>query len=248
MDRAREEFLSLVSHELRLPVAAIGLIAETLAETPGLGPTEQRAINRLHQLARDLSRLAEDLLTITSLESGQFRLLPGPVDLHGLVVDLTDHAADPTRIRVEGHPGPVPIHADADRVRQAIGNLLSNALKYSPPQAPIRVIVTGDAATAEVSVVDQGVGFPADQARLLFRKYGRLRSQGTAHIGGVGLGLYLTRLLVEAHGGVIQAASAGPGKGATFTITLPRRHPPSRGSAAEHSSQPDTQADTGEEL
>ena len=180
-------------------------------------------MGRLHQQARDLGRLAEDILAVAHLESGEFWLLPGAVDVRALVAVLAEQAAEPSRVQVEAPPGPVFVEADAERLRQALGNLLSNASKYSPHEASIRITIAATEDEAKVSVIDQGVGFAAEQIPQLFRKYSRLHDERTAGVEGVGLGLYLTRLLVEAHGGTIQAASPGPGRGATFTIILPRR-------------------------
>jgi signal transduction histidine kinase len=119
---------------------------------------------------------------------------------------------------------PVPVLADVDRLRLAIEHLLSNGLKYSPASSGVFVRVSADDTTARLEVRDAGVGLSDNDHRLLFQKYGRVRNTRTERILGVGLGLYVTRLLVEAHRGKIAARSVGPGMGSTFTIELPLAH------------------------
>jgi two-component system, sensor histidine kinase len=231
VDRQREEFLALVSHELRQPVAAIAVMADALAEAPALGEPELAALDSLRRQAHGLGRLADDLLAIARLETGLFRLQRTTVELGALVAALAEHALEPARVQVELPPEPVLVDVDPERLGQALDNLLRNALKYSAADLPVVVAVCPTPTEARIEVRDQGIGLTAEEVARLFQKYQRLGSGRPSAASGVGLGLYLARLLVESHGGRIGATSAGPGHGATFTITLPRAQPPAEGTA-----------------
>lgn len=223
IDRQREEFLALISHELRQPVAAIAAVADALADSSGLEARERQALDGLRGQARCLARLAEDLLAVAHLESGHFTLRRAPTDLPRLVAAQARQTAEPERVQVAGDlRTPLLVDADPERIGQVLDNLLGNALKYSPPGSPITVTVGDVDGQARVEVTDQGLGLDSDGISRLFMKYGRLRNGWAKGIDGVGLGLYLTRLIVEAHGGSITASSPGPGRGSTFAVTLPR--------------------------
>ncbi len=234
-DRQREEFLALMSHELRQPIAGIAAMAEALATIDGLGPAESRALDGMRQQARNLAALAEDVLSIAQLESGQFTLRITTFDLCTLVGGICDQSPEFSRILVELPPDQVFIEGDPERIGQALGNVIGNALKYSEPDQEINVRLSAAGGSATIEVQDQGVGIEADQLAGLFRKYSRLRNRRSDAVKGAGLGLYLTRLLVEAHGGTIAASSPGKDRGATFTITVPlRRRPSTRALADRH--------------
>lgn len=220
-DRQREKFLALMSHELRQPVAGIAAMAEALAMTPGLGPAESRALEGMRQQARHLAALAEEVLSIAQLESGHFSLRPTTFDLCALVAGISDQSPDPSRIQVQLPSGHVFMEGDPERIGQALGNVIGNALKYSEADLPVKVNLTATDYWATIQVQDYGVGIDPDQIPVLFRKYSRLPNRRSDVVKGSGLGLYLTRLLVEAHGGTVSAASPGKDLGATFTVTLP---------------------------
>jgi signal transduction histidine kinase len=220
-DHQREEFLALMSHELRQPVAGIAATAEALAGTPGLGPTEAAALEAMRQQARSLAMLAEDVLSIAQLESGQLTLRPTGFDLGALVGGICAQSADAARITTGLPQEPVIVEGDPERLGQALQNLIGNALKYSDPgaQVSVRARATGDLAVIEVQ--DHGVGIDPNDISRLFEKYARVPNRRSDVVKGAGLGLYLTRLLVEAHGGTVSAASPGKDQGATFTVTVP---------------------------
>ena len=222
LDRQREEFLALVSHELRQPLAAIATMAAALSEAPKLDEPDRRALQHLQHHASSLSTLANDLLAVARLETGLFRLHPVVVDLGALVTAVAGETPEPTRVQVELPAAPLQIEADPERLGQAICNLLHNALKYSPPASPITVTVRGTITEAHVAVRDRGVGLAPAEISQLFQKYGRVRNSRTEGIPSVGLVLYLTRLLAESHGGRVTAESPGPDQGTTFTLTVPR--------------------------
>jgi signal transduction histidine kinase len=225
LEQRQEQFLALISHELRQPVAAIALTAEALGGAEGIGPTEQRALSALSRQARRLAQLAEDVLAVARLESQQFPLHPTQVDLRALVEALVRESLAPERVRVTAPATPVWVEVDPERIGQVIDNLVDNALKYSPAAAPIQVVVSSSAAEARVEVRDYGLGLTTDEIPRLFQKYGRLESARSPKTDGVGLGLYLSRLLIEAHGGTIEVTSPGRGQGASFVVCLARHEP-----------------------
>jgi K+-sensing histidine kinase KdpD len=222
-DKQREEFLALIAHELRHPVAAIATVAETLADTAGLNAKEQRALAGLRGQAQSLARLAESVLDIARMETGMLRVRRSQVDIAQLSASLAREHPESERIRVEVPSNPIVMMADAELIGRALDNLMRNALKYSSPGSPVLVQVVGDSREIRIAVIDRGIGVAAEDITRLFQKYGRIVNQSSAKVDGIGLGLYLTRLLIEAHGGTIAAASPGLDQGTTFTITLPGR-------------------------
>lgn len=224
VDRQREEFLSLLAHELRNPIAAIDALAAGLG---GMGPTpdQHEALLALRRQGHTLRRLAEDLLAVGRLEAGRLELHRVAADLGRIVSDIVARCPEPARVRLDLAATPVIAELDPLRAGQMIDNLVRNALSYSAPGTPVEVAVRRDSATARVLVRDHGVGFDPEELTALFRKYGRVRNERTASVEGVGLGLYLTRLLAEAHDGTISAESEGPGLGSRFAITFPIARP-----------------------
>ena len=220
-DRQREEFLALISHELRHPVAAISTVAAVLADTPGLGRLEKRALEGLRGQAQSLTQLAEEVLSVARVETGMVKPRRTRVDLCSLVEGLVRQGPDPERIRVRTPDSPLLVKADPELLGRAIDNLVRNALKYSAAPKPVTVAVDSSDGHASIAVSDKGIGLQARDIPQLFRKYGRISNERTAGIDGVGLGLYLTRMLIEAHGGTIHATSEGPNRGSTFTIRIP---------------------------
>jgi signal transduction histidine kinase len=218
----RDEFLSLIAHELRAPVAAIEIVATGLTRAPDLGARERHALDQLRDQAHGLAGLAEGLLSVGQLEAGLGRLDRHELDLRAVV---TAAAAGDPRVRTTVPDAPVVVAADPDAIRRAIVNVVGNALKFSPAGRSVEVTLVSDPGWATLRVTDEGIGLDSADVRRLFRKYGRIRSDTTAHIPGVGLGLYFTRLVMDAHGGTIDARSPGPGEGATFELRLPLSAP-----------------------
>ena len=214
----RDEFLSLIAHELRAPVAAIEIVATGLADTPDLGAAEQRALVRLRDQAHGLSGLAEGLLSVGQLEAGLGRLEPRRIDLRSILLPL---AEDEPRLELTVPDAPIHVTVDPDAVRRGIVNVVGNALKFSPPGERVLAVVDTANGSARLRVTDRGVGLDRAEAGRLFVKYGRIRTTDTAHVPGVGLGLYFTRLVMDAHGGSIAVTSGGHGSGSTFELRLP---------------------------
>ena len=166
--------------------------------------------------------MIEDLLDAARFEGGQLNLHKQTVDLHAYLGDLLQRASamlDTSRIRVEFALELPAVAADADRLDRIFINLLSNAVKYSTPGTPIIISVKQQAEAVLIAVTDQGPGISPDDLPHLFQRFYRVKSSAQK-TEGIGLGLYITRLLVEAHGGHIWVEST-PGKGSTFSFTLP---------------------------
>jgi signal transduction histidine kinase len=165
--------------------------------------------------------MAEEVLQVARMETGMLKPRLSRVDLGLLVGALLRQAPQAERLRLEAEPD-VLVEVDPELVGRAVDNLVRNALKYSPGRSEVWLSVRSEGDSAVLEVRDEGMGLREEDIAQLFKKYGRLVPQKAGTMEGIGLGLYLTRLLVEAHGGTISAASPGLGKGATFTIRLPR--------------------------
>ena len=224
VDRQREDSLALIAHKLRATAARIGSVTGAIAarrETDGIVNEARIALD--HQ-ARELQRMAEDVLDVNVLEAKRFRLNVSDVELTELVTDVAREIGR-GQVQLVVQAEPVVVEADADRVRLMVTHLISNAVKYSPAGASILVTVAGGHAEARIVVTDHGVGFGRADLTVLFQKYGQAQTAKSTGAQGVGLGLYVTRLLAEAHGGRVSAESIGPGQGSTFQLSLPVRQP-----------------------
>jgi signal transduction histidine kinase len=172
-----------------------------------------------------LTSLADDVLTMTRIESGTLPLDTRDVDLADLARQaIAARSTAPSAIVLDASSGPAPIHGDPRRLRQVIENLIGNAVKYAPAGTPVTVSVRRSADGAEVSVADAGPGIPPEEIPGLFQKFSRLGAARRSGVHGTGLGLYICRSIVEAHGGRISVAG-GPGGGSVFTVVLPRAPP-----------------------
>ena len=228
--RSRAEFIGLVSHELRAPLAAIkGSAATALADPREPGRAELRQYLRIVEEQADrMSGLIGDLLDTGLIGAGMLSVDPAPEELVGLV----ERARTAFSASGGGHTITVdlpedlpPVMADARRIVQVLENLLANAARHSPETAPIRVEARRDGAEVEVLVIDGGAGIPAERLPHLFRRHAGVgagavdgeRAEGT----GSGLGLVICKGLVEAHGGRIRAESGGPARGTRIVFTLP---------------------------
>ena len=230
--RARDEFLSLASHELRNPVAALSGAAQLLTRARRRGPLGWRRIERyvgtIERMAAHLAVLTEDLLNVGLLQQGRLPLRFRTVDLADLVraaVARQQTRGDFPSFRVELACAPCQIVADAHRLDQVLTNLLDNAAKYSPQAEPIDVELTGDEGGILLSVRDRGIGLPAGAEGRIFEPFGRAANATERNIPGLGLGLYICRQIAERHGGRLWAESAGEDRGTTLRLWLPRQPP-----------------------
>jgi signal transduction histidine kinase len=215
----RDEFLSLVAHEIRAPVAAIEILATGLVRAAGIASDDRRALTRLLQQSGELRALAEDVLAIGRLEAGT---ATGEVETFDLRVLVWEVAARGDRVDVvDTYADEILVRADRKRIRRALGNIIDNALKFSPADRTVQVTASAARGDALVVVADHGIGIdPADALRI-FDKYARADDPYVARTPGVGLGLYLTRLILRASGGDVSVTSPGRGHGATFRMRLP---------------------------
>jgi signal transduction histidine kinase len=231
----REDFISMVVHELGQPLTTISAYAQLL-ERPGLpAQTQERARKSIASETRRLARLVQDLADATRIVGGRFQLRARHCDLVEIVreqVELARVGDGRRQIRLEAPEQPLAMVCDRDRAAQVLSNLLANAIKYAPgSEINVRVRAEGDYAL--MSVQDNGPGIPADRLEAIFEPYIRLeRESGNGKRKGAGLGLYIARGIVEAHGGRIWCESE-QGQGTTVYVRLPLVSPVSVASGEE---------------
>jgi PAS domain S-box-containing protein len=221
----REDLFRMVTHDLRSPLMAILLHAQQLARSSGSSEQAQRKARSIHTSARRMESMIAEMADLVRVESGPGAFAPVPVEVTGAVQDLLSRLGESVAVeRVRVHGGAVHALVDPASLDRVLVNLITNAVKYSPAKEPVDVRVEGRGAHVAVAVVDRGPGIdPAEQRHIFQRFYRRARD---ARSEGLGLGLYITRMLVERMGGHIEVASA-PGKGSAFTVTLPAAADPS---------------------
>jgi signal transduction histidine kinase len=227
-DLRREQARAILAVQLRESVVSIDVAVPLLADPMKLDRAQGAAFDQVRRHARGLARLANDLLTLDQVDMRKMSLTMVPVDLAAFVLEITEQRLPHDRATIVAPAAPVQVNADPERLRQLIDHLLQNALKFSPPSAGIMVSVSAGADEARIAVRDHGVGLSGEDMHVLFTRYGRIRDARTANVPGMGLGLYLAKLIAEAHGGELLAASPGRGLGATFTIVLPLSGRPRR--------------------
>lgn len=223
LERMREEWVSIIAHDLRQPVDVISVATQLL---PLLGPEAAReresAVARIRAAARRLNRMIEDLLDASRIEARRLTIQPRSVGVAALAREVLERLPEvAARARIDVAPDATNVNAwaDPDRVEQVLTNLLTNAVKYGDPDGPIDVAVTAREREIEVAVTNRGRAIPAEVLPRLFERYERGREARTAR-PGLGLGLYICKGLLEAHGGRIWVDSA---EGRTrFHFTLPR--------------------------
>ena len=216
LERLQQEFLAMASHELRTPVTAIKGHAQLMRRQ---GRYSAGAVDTIVAQADQLGRLIDDLLLASQLEAERLELRPAEVDLVAEARAAARLGAEGPAIRVEAPAGPLIVWADRQRLGQVFANLLTNAVKYSPEGGEIVLRVSALAGEARVAVIDRGVGIPPEALPHLFSRFYRVAATAE-RTQGLGLGLYITRRIVEAHGGRIDVESE-LGRGSTFTVTLP---------------------------
>jgi two-component system, NtrC family, sensor histidine kinase KinB len=226
-ERLREEYLNLISHDLRAPLVVVtghsDLLRRRLAAAQM--PEETRSAEAIFKSARRMSSMIEDLVESARMEAGQMVLHRRMVDLQELVMEVVEKSIsleDRPRLRLESVRPVPPLPLDPERVERALVNLITNALKYSPPEAPVVVRVDRSDDEVITTVVDQGPGISPEKLSHLFERFYRV-STGVK-VEGLGLGLYISRLIVEAHGGRIWVESQ-EGRGSSFSFALPIHSP-----------------------
>ena len=230
-DRAKDEFIAIISHELRTPMTSILGWARML-ELGGLDDeTHQEAIDAITRGTRAQAQLIEDLLDESRIASGKLALELRPLDLNAVVdaaVTMMRPGADARQIAIsfQALDGRLPIAADPIRIQQVIGNVLSNAVKFTPEGGRVAIRLNREDSNAIIEVTDTGRGMSEELLPYVFDRFRQGDGGVSDHQRGLGLGLAIARHLVEMHDGTISAASAGEGRGSTFTIRLPLHEAP----------------------
>lgn len=232
VERMKSDFVSTVSHELRTPLTAIKGFVRTLLDDPGGEYYDQETrmefYNIIDSECERLIRLISDLLNVSRIERGlPLHVNYAQIDVPDVVEKvLTFHRGytDKHTLVAELAPDLPGIEADRDKLDQVLSNLLSNAIKYSPDGGTITVAVHDAEDNLEFAVSDQGMGIPPEHLEKVFQRFHRVHSGDSQRVGGTGIGLFLTKSLVEAHGGAIHIESS-LGEGSTFRFTIPKAPP-----------------------
>jgi PAS domain S-box-containing protein len=232
-NHAKDHFLATLSHELRTPLNAILGWSRMLSRSPAEAERERlrHGLNVIERNGQVLARLVEDLLDVSRITAGKLQLHYEAINLFEVVqtaLDTIRPAANGKDLRVAVEGGePLPVIGDAQRLQQVIWNLLMNAVKFTPAGGSIEIEAAASDSVVQLCVRDTGQGFTPEFKTLMFDAFSQADASFSRPHGGLGLGLTISRRLVEAHGGTIHAHSPGVGEGATFVVTLPRarEHP-----------------------
>jgi two-component system, OmpR family, sensor histidine kinase SenX3 len=229
VDEVRRDFVANISHELKTPVGALALLAETVEDAAHDPEAVLRFAGRMRQEATRLTDLVQDLIMLSRIQAAEPVPDPTPLGIDTVVAEALDRcrlraAAHGIELAASGEPG-MTIHGDEDLMVTALRNLLENAVAYSPEKT--RVLIStrrAGAETAEISVADQGIGIPERDLERIFERFYRVDPARSRATGGTGLGLAIAKHVIAAHGGTITVWSK-EGAGSTFTIRLPLSRP-----------------------
>lgn len=223
----RERLIGIVSHDLSTPISAIAMSAETILRREGLDHRTMRAVVRIQNSADRAARLIQDLLDFTQARlGGGIRIERRATNLQAIVHEVVDELSltHPERSILVTDRGDTSGDWDPDRITQVVGNLVQNALHYSPSSSEVRVGVEDDGDHVVVSVHNDGPPIPRDRLPQIFEPLRRATTELTKRTRSVGLGLYIVKHIVDAHRGTVSAESS-PEEGTTLTVRLPRRAP-----------------------
>ncbi len=226
-DRVKDEFFATVSHELRTPLTSMIGYGELMTDLEELSPQGQRFLSVIMRSAERELRLVDDLLTLVAIEESGLAIRSAEIDLERVVREAVEAArprAEEARLGLSLEtPGiAVPMYGDRDRLGQAMDNLLSNAIKFTPAEGQVKVVLRSTGPSAEIDVVDTGIGIGVEDPDSLFERLFRTPDAVAQQTPGAGLGLTIALAIVEAHAGTIEVVSSGPG-GTTFRMTFPLR-------------------------
>jgi signal transduction histidine kinase/ActR/RegA family two-component response regulator len=226
--RLKDEFLATLSHELRTPLTPVISCAHLLSTDPKLGPDQHKNVQVIDRNARALSRMIDELLDLSAVMNRKLRLTREPTELNEwtrvtLATLRPDWDKKKLHLTFIPEKKPVGMEIDPARLAQVVTNLVTNAIKYTAARGKITVKLTATEEQARIAVTDTGEGLSQDEIDRIFEMFHQSRSPETQNVGGLGVGLTVARALAELHGGGLLAESPGPGKGATFTLWLPRR-------------------------
>jgi len=224
-DRRKDEFIAILAHELRNPLAPVRNAAHYLKLKGPTDPDLKRSVDMIERQVAQMSRLIDDLLDVSRISRGILELRREHVSLSEVFESALDACRD--EIQAKGHrlrtsvpPDPIQLHADRERLVQVLSNLIGNAAKYTPTGGQIDLAVAARNGKVEVAVKDNGIGIPPGKLPEIFELFTRV-DQSLEGQGGLGIGLTLVRQLVELHGGTVEARSKGIGYGSEFIVTLP---------------------------
>jgi signal transduction histidine kinase len=225
-DRHKDEFLAMLAHELRNPLAPILNAVQLMRKKPMADPQLAWSRDVIERQLGHLTRLVDDLLDVSRITRGKINLTREPVDVGSLVARAVETVQPMIterghQLRVEVPREPIRVNGDALRLIQALGNVLANAAKYTERAGQISLIVQQVNETVEIRIRDTGIGIPAALLQRIFDMFTQLRSETGRSQSGLGIGLALVRKLLEMHGGTVTASSEGVGLGSEFLITLP---------------------------
>jgi len=226
-DQRKDEFLATLAHELRNPLAPLRTALEILRTHPDDGAPSRSAREIMNRQLLQLVRLVDDLLDVSRITTGKLRLRPEPAEL-GAIVQMALDAARPSveqsgaQLKVFLPEGPVELCVDGTRLAQVLQNLLHNAAKFTPRggEITLRAGVSGDELM--LAIADNGIGIPPDKLPMIFEMFEQVDRSLERRHSGLGVGLSLSRRLIELHGGTLEAKSEGLGKGSTFIVRMPR--------------------------
>jgi PAS domain S-box-containing protein len=225
-DRRKDDFLAVLAHELRNPLAPIRNSLETM-KLEHLPQTHRQPLEIIERQLANLVRLVDDLLDVSRITSGKLELRYEEVTL-GAIVDAALETARPYidaakhELKLSLPATPIRLHVDRMRLAQVLANLLHNSAKYTPPGGSIQLHAELGDGGLEIRVSDNGVGIPAQSLDRVFGMFAQMQGAHGRTVGGMGIGLALVKALVEMHGGTVDARSEGEGRGSTFIVCLPR--------------------------
>jgi signal transduction histidine kinase len=225
-NRLKDEFVAMVSHELRTPLTPILGCIHLLRTATLSQPNFDRALEMIERNANTQLQIVEDLLDASRIVAGKLHLVKKSTTVVPIVeaaIETVKGSAESKGIKIVTQFGDsgAPIDGDPHRLQQIIWNLLSNAVKFTPPDGRIEISIRSNDDHVQIKVTDTGVGIPADLMPYIFDRFRQGSDDNSKMRSGLGLGLAIVRHLVELHNGSIEAASAGPGQGAVFTLTFP---------------------------
>jgi signal transduction histidine kinase len=225
-NRSKDEFLAVLSHELKTPLTAVHGWVQLLKTREVDRQTTEKALAVIDRNLRIQNQLIDDLLNVSKIISGKLQIhreTVNALDIVNATIETVRPSAEAKQISVhlESHTDLPAISADPARLQQIVWNLLSNAVKFTPKDGNIVVKVSQTARDLRIAVQDSGEGIAPEFLPQVFNRFSQADTSKTRTHGGLGLGLALVRQLVELHGGTVSAESAGPGKGSTFAVTLP---------------------------
>jgi two-component system sensor histidine kinase SenX3 len=224
LDEVRRDFVANISHELKTPIGAVGLLAEALQAASDDPEQVKRFAKRLTKESERLARITQEIIQLSRLQAADALTKPDVVEIDqviSLAIDQNRVAADAERVSiVRGGDKHAEVYGDEALLAVALHNLVANAIQYSPKGSRVGIGVANNDGVVEIAVTDQGIGIPDDDRDRVFERFYRIDPARSRHTGGSGLGLSIVKHVVQNHGGDIRVWSQ-PGKGSTFTIRLP---------------------------